>query len=69
MAEADQLIQAAKQSGDMGNAMLLLLLYRHGFRVSEAIALLWEQVNLKQGTLHVKVRYVMMQSQTPLLTR
>ena len=30
--------------------------YRHGFRVSELIALKWSQINLKQGLLHVTRR-------------
>lgn len=29
-------------------------MFRHGLRVSEAISLRWEQVDLKQGLLHVK---------------
>jgi type 1 fimbriae regulatory protein FimB/type 1 fimbriae regulatory protein FimE len=29
------------------------MMYRHGLRVGEAIALRWDQVDLKQGTLHV----------------
>ena len=32
---------------------LLLLMYRHGLRVSEAIALRWEQIDLKAGLLYV----------------
>jgi len=30
-----------------------MLAYRHGLRVSELVALRWEQVDLKQGLLHV----------------
>ena len=32
---------------------LILMMFRHGLRVSEGIALRWEQVDLKQGILHV----------------
>jgi len=34
--------------------LLILMLFRHALRVSEAIALKWEQVDLKLGLLHVK---------------
>ncbi len=53
--EVERLIQAAKREGRHGHrdATLILLMYRHGLRVGEAIALRWEQVDLKQGTLHV----------------
>ena len=32
---------------------MILLAFRHGLRVSELVALRWDQVDLKQGTLHV----------------
>ena len=32
---------------------LLTLMYRHGLRVSEAVSLRWDQVDLKAGLLHV----------------
>jgi type 1 fimbriae regulatory protein FimE len=32
---------------------LIALMYRHGLRVSEAVALRWDQVDLKAGLLHV----------------
>jgi type 1 fimbriae regulatory protein FimE len=53
--EVDLLMQAAKQEGRHGHrdATLILLMYRHGLRVSEAIALRWDQVNLKQGLIYV----------------
>jgi site-specific recombinase XerD len=53
--EVEALVQAAKKSERHGhrNATLILMMYRHGLRVSEAIALRWDQVDLKQGTLYV----------------
>jgi type 1 fimbriae regulatory protein FimE len=35
------------------DATLILLAYRHGLRVSELVALRWDQVDLKLGHLHV----------------
>lgn len=35
------------------DATLILIAYRHALRVSELIALRWDQVDLKQGLLHV----------------
>ena len=54
-AEVEALIQAARSVGQHGHrdATLLLLAYRHGLRVAERVALRWEQVDLKQGLLHV----------------
>jgi type 1 fimbriae regulatory protein FimB/type 1 fimbriae regulatory protein FimE len=54
-AEVELLMQAAKQSGRHGHrdATLILLMYRHGLRVSEAIALRWDQVDLQQGCIHI----------------
>lgn len=53
--EVDSLINAAKASGRYGqrDSTLILIMYRHGLRVSEAIALKWDAVELKQGLLHV----------------
>jgi type 1 fimbriae regulatory protein FimB/type 1 fimbriae regulatory protein FimE len=33
--------------------LLMMMAYRHGFRASELIALRWDQIDLKAGTLHV----------------
>jgi type 1 fimbriae regulatory protein FimE len=45
----------AKTRGRYGqrDAAMILLAYRHGLRVSELCALRWEQVDFKQGLLHV----------------
>ena len=53
--EVDLLINAARKTGRHGHrdAALILLMYRHGFRVSELVSLRWEQIDLKQGLLHV----------------
>lgn len=54
--EMDRLLLAAGMSGRHGarDRTLLLLMYRHGLRVSEATALRWEQVDLKAGHLAVQ---------------
>src|SRR5450631_438606 len=54
-AEVERLIKAARASGRYGqrDATLIEIMYRHGLRVSEAISLRWEAVELKQGLLHV----------------
>jgi integrase len=54
--EVDHLIRAARQRsryGDRG-ATLLLLMYRHGLRVAEAVHLRWDMLGLKAAVLHVR---------------
>ncbi len=53
--EVSALIKAAKTTGRHGHrdATLILLGYRHGLRVSELIALRWDQIDLKLGLLYV----------------
>lgn len=53
--EVAALIKAARSSGRYGqrDSTLIEIMYRHGLRVAEATALRWEQVELKQGLLHV----------------
>jgi integrase len=53
--EVDKLTKVASRVGRYGHrdATLILLAYRHGLRVSELMALRWDQVDLEQGLLHV----------------
>jgi type 1 fimbriae regulatory protein FimB/type 1 fimbriae regulatory protein FimE len=53
--EVERLMDGARGVGRHGHrdATLILLAYRHGLRVSELIALRWDQIDLKVGTLHV----------------
>jgi type 1 fimbriae regulatory protein FimB/type 1 fimbriae regulatory protein FimE len=55
-AEVSKLMAAAGKRGRYGqrDATLILLAYRHGLRVSEVVALRWDQVDLKAGHLHVR---------------
>jgi type 1 fimbriae regulatory protein FimB/type 1 fimbriae regulatory protein FimE len=54
--EIDRLIAAARQLGRHGHrdATMILLAYRHGLRVSELVSLRREQLDLRQGLLHVR---------------
>jgi type 1 fimbriae regulatory protein FimB/type 1 fimbriae regulatory protein FimE len=54
--EVEKLLKAAGRRGRYGqrDACLILLAYRHGLRVSEAVSLRWDQVDLKAGHLHVR---------------
>jgi len=53
--EVESLQKAAGKIGRHGHrdSTLILIAYRHGLRVSELVALRWEQVDLKAGALHV----------------
>jgi type 1 fimbriae regulatory protein FimE len=53
--EVSKLLAAARRTGRNGSRdeAIVLLAYRHGLRVSELVALRWEQVELKAGLLHV----------------
>lgn len=55
-AEVDELMAVAKKRGRYGHrdATMILLAYRHGLRVAELCALRWDQLDLKQGLLHVR---------------
>jgi integrase len=53
--EIEKLLQASSKLGRHGarDRTLILIAYRHGLRVSELVALRWDQVDLKAGLLHV----------------
>lgn len=57
-AEIENIIKAARTLGRHGerDATMILMAYRHGFRVSELISLRWQQVDLKTGLLQVHRR-------------
>jgi integrase len=54
-AEVDRLCDAARKRGRYGHrgATMILMAYRHGLRVSELVALRWDQIRLDDGRLHV----------------
>ena len=54
--EVERSIAAARHAGGRladRDALLIMMAYRHGLRASELIALRWDQIDLKAGTLHV----------------
>ena len=53
--EVDELITIAHKRGRYGHrdATMILMAYRHGLRVTELCALRWDQVDFKNGLLHV----------------
>jgi type 1 fimbriae regulatory protein FimE len=55
-AEVDLLIHTARGRGRYGHrdATMILLAYRHGLRVAELCSLRWDQVDLRQGCVHVR---------------
>jgi type 1 fimbriae regulatory protein FimE len=53
--EVARLMTAASRGSRHGHrdATLILVGYRHGLRVSELVALRWDQIDLRQGLVHV----------------
>ena len=53
--EVDALMSAAGKVGrhQLRDRILILMTYRHGLRVSEAVDLKWDQIDLKAGRIHV----------------
>ena len=66
--EVDALMSAAGRTGRHGHRdrTMILVAYRHGLRVSELVALRWEQVDFGQGLLHVNRMKRWMSSIHPL---
>ena len=54
--EVEKLMAAAEKEGRHGHrdATIILIAYRHALRVSELIALRWDQVDFNQGLLHIR---------------
>lgn len=55
--EVKLLIEAIKSKGGWyshRNALLILMLYRHGLRRSEAARLRWSDVDLEEGTIYIR---------------
>jgi type 1 fimbriae regulatory protein FimB/type 1 fimbriae regulatory protein FimE len=54
--EVEALLSAARGTGRYGerDEALILIAYRHGLRVSELVALRWDQFDLKAGLVHVR---------------
>ena len=53
--EVEAMIKAASSTGRHGHrdSTLILLAYRHGLRVSELVALRWEQIDFSSGTIYI----------------
>lgn len=53
--EVDKLLASARKLGRHGHRdrTLILVMYRHGLRVSELVRLRWDQVDLDAGLIHV----------------
>ena len=53
--EVESMIRAARQVGRHGvrDAAIILLMFRHGLRSAELVALKWTQVDLKQGYIEI----------------
>jgi len=55
--EVERLIAAAKKRGKrfgLRDATMILVMYRHGLRVSELCSLTWDQIDFGHGLLHVR---------------
>jgi type 1 fimbriae regulatory protein FimB/type 1 fimbriae regulatory protein FimE len=57
-AEIEKLVKGAESVGRHGfrDGTLIFLAYRHGLRVSELVALRWDQIDMVKGLMHVNRR-------------
>src|SRR5262245_11532090 len=54
-AEIDKLIEVAKRNRwGQRDAIMILVAFRHGFRVSELVVLQWSDIGYESATLHVR---------------
>lgn len=69
--EVDRLIAAAKKHSSYPerDSTILLVMYRHGLRVSELVELTWEQLDLDQAVFHVRRKKRGKDSTHPLSTQ
>ena len=53
--EVEAMVQAARKAGrhPVRDAAIILMMFRHGLRTAELVALRWQQVDLKTGYLDV----------------
>ena len=53
--EVDRLMKAANKVGRHGHRdrTMILMAFRHALRVSELVSLKWQQIDLRQGQIHV----------------
>jgi type 1 fimbriae regulatory protein FimE len=53
--EVEAMVQAARKSGrhPVRDAAIILMMFRHGLRTAELVALRWHQIDLKPGYLDV----------------
>lgn len=53
--EVNAVISAASKVGRHGirDATLIMIAYRHGLRVAELVAIRWDQIDLRQGLIHI----------------
>jgi integrase len=54
----DEILALMKAAGNIGrhqhrDRTLILIMFRHGLRVSEAVDLRWDQVDFKAGSIHI----------------
>ena len=53
--EVERLGSAAKSTGRHGHRdmTMIIMMFRHGLRVSELVTLRWDMIDMKQGVMHV----------------